>query len=170
MTCLLITTTVNLSYTIIETNFKSLYHHLKGMLASICDWFLLKISTPIFKPFLTQASSSYAPCRVFSGRPVPLIPQDPWVMQRARCDTEPVHGLSACLHCIVQPEEEPTHNKTATSTGTMSAVKEVKCLTMYLPQVLNVYCFQQIHLGDNQNHKITAFNACLINFGYNKLS
>lgn len=89
-------------------------------------------------------------------------------MQRAGCDTEPVHGLSACLHCIIQPEEEPAHNKTAASAGTISAVKEVRCLTMYSHQVLNVY-FQQVHLVDIQSHKITTFNACLINFRYIKI-
>lgn len=43
-------------------------------------------------------------------------------MQRAWCDTQPVHGLSARLHRIILPEAEPAHDKATTSAGTRPAV------------------------------------------------
>lgn len=64
-----------------------------------------------------EIKSSYC-ISVCRGKPMPIVPEGPWVLQTTRCHTQPVPDIFASLCHIMQPEKEPAHNKAKAFRGT----------------------------------------------------
>lgn len=62
---------------------------------------------------------------------MPLVPDGPRVKQRAWCNSQQIHDLSAPLRHIMQPQEEPAHHKAKAFAGRMSITKTLGCTRVH---------------------------------------